>query len=291
MTARARGRPSRPAARAPGSTASVPGLLLALAACAHPPAPRPAPSAYLRPLCTAAAVVPSDEPHPVRVEVDNRTGHDIRIVLDRCLRLTLVGVVAADRTASLRLPDRLLRFGDGLRFHAFTQSPNAWYGAFQSDFDVPVAHLTVSEEAARARLQQPDSLTGVRAVVGSIVEHADDRLARVSVFSSESYAVLTWQCRGGKPELTFASGGRLHADPTLTLDVGHIERSFGRWSLVRAFTDGAVAPDAVIAPFTAATRGARVLTLGVRDGPGDGVRYVFDARGLDEALRRLSCLR
>jgi hypothetical protein len=226
----------------------------------------------------------------MRVAVDNRTGQDIRIVLDRCLRHTLIGVVAADGTALLRLPDRLLRFGDGLRFHAYTQAPNAWYGAFTSDFGVPVAHVTVSEEAARAPLPQPDSLTGVRAAVGSIVAHADNRVSRVSVFSSESYAALTWLCRDGVAELTFASGGRLHGDPTMTLRVGAAERPVGRWSLVRAFTDGALAPDAAIAPFTAAARSARVLTLGVRDGPGEGVHHTFDAHGLDEALHSLACL-
>ncbi len=265
-------------------------LLPALFACAHAPRPDPSPARYLRPLCTAASVVPSDAPHPLRVAVYNRTGQDIRIVLDRCLRHTLLGVVAADGTALLRLPERLLRFGDGLRFHAYTQAPNAWYGAFASDFGVPVAHLTVSEEMARAPLARPDSLTGVRAAVGSIATHADDRISRVSVFSSESYAVLTWQCRDGVAELAFASGGRLHGDPTVTLRTRAGERSFGPWGLVRAFTDGALAPDTVVAPFTAAARSLPVLTLGVRAGPGDGTHYTFDTHGLDEALRSLTCL-
>lgn len=274
--------------------AVAPALLLAplfaASACAHTPGAGPAPSAHLRPLCTAAAVVPSDGPRPVRVEVDNRTGQDIRIVLDRCLRHTLIGVVAADRTASFRLPDRLLLFGDGLRFHAYTQSPNAWYGAFTSDFAVPSAHLEVSKEAARVARRGPEDLAGARAAVGSVVAHADDGMARVSVFSSESYAVLTWLCRDGAAELTFASGGRLRGDPTLTLRTGADERLFGRWTLVRAFTDGAIAPDAVLASFTAAARSARAFTLAVRDGPGEAARYTFDGHGLDEALRTLGCL-
>lgn len=120
------------------------------AACSHTPSAEPPTpgAAEVRPPCPSAFFVLSDEPRPVRVEVENRTDLDVRILLDRCRWWTRLGAVEAGRTAYLRLPARLLRFGDGLRFHAFAEDANRWYGTYESDFGVPVARLVVSPEAA-----------------------------------------------------------------------------------------------------------------------------------------------
>ena len=209
-------------------------------------------------------------------------------------------MVKPGRTAYLRLPQRrLIRYGDKLRFHAFTEDPAAWFGAFESDLAVPVAHLVISPQTAVVTVSAP----------GTAAEDSEDGTARsepivareiggvptVSAFSFDSYAVLTWRCAGAGPALTFSSGGRLGGAPRVTLSLGFEERSFGAWSLIRAYSDGGAAPEAVVAPFTAMIRRASAAVLLVRDGPGTEAgapkRYSFSTRGLDAALAGLDCLR
>lgn len=273
------------------AAASILAVGLAVTACSHsPPVASPAP-APLRSPCPDAAFVPTEAPHPGRVEVENRTGSDVRIVIDRCMWWTRLGIVRAGRTAYLRLPRRLLRYGQGMRFHAFTESPNRWYGAFTSDFDVPLAHLVVSPETALTNVTEPDSLHDEGSAAPAVISRVMDGSSYVSVFSSDSYAVLTWRCTlEGGPELALASGGRLASDPSVTLSLGSGEIPFGRWSLIRAFTDGAAAPEAVVAPFTEAIRRAPAATLVVAIEGEDGRRYDFDTGELDAALAALPCM-
>jgi len=64
-------------------------LATALGAC-HPPPPPP-PAAPPTVQCPRGTFVLSDEPHPVRVEVENRTDKELRIVIDRCLLWSRLG--------------------------------------------------------------------------------------------------------------------------------------------------------------------------------------------------------
>lgn len=279
----------------PGLDRRTPGIaVLALAilltGCAHGK-PVEAPSPERPPPCVGASFVPADQPRPARVAVENRTDHDVRILLDRCRWWTRLGSVGAGRTAYLRLPDRLLRFGEGLRFQAFTEEPNRWYGAYAGDYGVPMAHLVLSPDHALRAVAVPDSLADGGGGRHAVVSRALAGAPAVSAFSFDSYAVLTWRCTVEGAELTFSSGARLAGDPSVTLSVGSRKLPFGTWSLIRAFTDGAAAPADVVAGFTAAIRSAQTVSLLVGVDPDVPEPYSFDTRELDEALRDLDCLR
>jgi len=273
-------------------TAALPIVTAALllAGCAHAHSAGPT-STEPPPPCAGTSSVPSDQPRPVRVAVENHTEQEIRILLDRCLWWTRLGTVEAGRTAYLRLPDRLLRFGEGLRFHAFTETPNRWYGAYAGDFGVPMAHLVVGPDNALQAVTAPDSLAGDGGETRAVLSRALAGAPAVSAFSFDSYAVLTWRCTVEGTELTFSSGGRLAGDPSVTLSLGSGELPFGTWSLIRAYTDGAAAPAGVVGDFTAAVRRAQGITLLVGVEAGNPERYSFDTRELDAALRGLDCLR
>jgi len=227
----------------------------------------------------------------VRVAVENRTDREVRILLDRCLWWTRLGSVEAGRTAYLSLPDRLLRFREGLRFQAFTETPSQWYGAYAGDFGVPTAHLMVSPDNAVEAVTSLDSSAVGGGEASAVVSRALAGEPAVSAFSFDSYAVLTWRCTAEGAELTFSAGGRLAGDPSVTLTVGSRALPFGTWSLIRAYTDGAAAPDEVVAGFTAAIRRARAVTLLVGVAPDVPEHHGFDTRELDQALRGLDCLR
>jgi hypothetical protein len=280
----------RPARDRRASVMAALALAVLLPGCAHgrraePPSPGPAAP------CAGASFVPAGQPRPARVEVENRTEQDVRILLDRCRWWTRLGSVEAGRTVYLRLPDRLLRFGEGLRFHAFTETPNRWYGAYAGDFGVPMAHLVVSADNALQAATAPDTLAGDGGETRAVVSRALAGAPAVSAFSFDSYAVLTWRCTAEGVELTFSSGARLAGDPSVTLSLGSRELRFGTWSLIRAYTDGAAAPAEVVAGFTAAIRRAKAVTLLVGVDPDVPERYSFNTRELDEALRGLDCLR
>lgn len=267
------------------------GLALLLAACGGHPPETPAPKAAGPGVaCPTAEPVAVNEPHPGRVAVENQTDQEVRVLLDRCSWWTVLGSVDAGRTAYLKLPSRLIRFGEGLRFQAYTPDPERWYGSYASDFQVPMAHLVISPETA-LRVQVPDdSVQGPSRAASPVMVHEAGGTTTVSAFSFDSFSVLSWRCTVEGPELVFSSGAKLRTDPQVTLSVAGKEPSTGVWSRVQAFTDGAVAPPELVESFTWAIRQVPAATLLV-GAPGDTPEhYTFSTVELDEALRSLACL-
>lgn len=269
---------------------------LSWAACGGPPPPVPGPapaqalSACPPPLLRAAGRV-----QPSRVRVENRTSDTLVVWLDRCRRHSRLARVAPGASANVRLPDRLVAFPEGLRFHAYTESPARHAGVFVLPVsEVPILELALSDatradEADLARLRSGED---ARDVGGFLVGTGSEGGGYAAVFSGDG-AVLTWACDGrGRRHLTLGTDRTWRADEMavrVRADGGAWQEP-RRWRVVVGLSPSAIAPEADVERVTRLALASRELSL-VLDPVGEGGReaHAFDVTGLERALREQRC--
>lgn len=104
--------------------------------------PRPDPGGLGLP-CEGAYVIGSDLERPARIEVWNETDAELRITLDGCRSIHHLGWVRAGGRTTFPLPETLVAFPDGLRFHVFRVEPGQAAGTHVVDPRGTVARLVI----------------------------------------------------------------------------------------------------------------------------------------------------
>lgn len=98
--------------------------------------------------CESAYVLGSELERPSRIQIRNETEVDLRVVLDQCDRNEHLGWVRSGATAAFALPDKLVRFPDGLRIHAYRgEKSGERFGSYGVEPAGLIARLVVSAPA------------------------------------------------------------------------------------------------------------------------------------------------
>lgn len=273
-----------------------PFLLLLLAACGGPPAPgtpRPDRETGVR-YCPPPLVFEPGATRPVRIRLENRTADTLDVWIDRCWWHTWLASVPPGKYRQPALPDRLLTFPEGLRFHAFDARKDRRYGIYHVPFEERgILTLVLDDEGRVPR----DSLTmyalegqdAGRTIGSFAVLKAPDR-GYAALQAEHGLAIMTWSCTDGEPEVGVSLPSKLEGEAVDVLarrDGGSFE-SLGRWRVQRGPRDAVVPPEGARAAFRRWLSGRAVVDLRVDD---DGARQVhrFRVDGLEEALGALGC--
>lgn len=276
------------------------GIFL-LAACGGPsppaPGPRPAPAAAPSKLTCPLPVQRGDgRIVPRRIRLVNESPDTVDVWIDRCFWHTRLATIPPGRTVQPRLPERLVAFPEGLRFHANTlRTQVEFLGTFTLPLDeVPVLELVVSDEttADPASLQQMVLDDSVRVGGGAVLQGEDDTGGYTALFALRTSSILSWACgEGGRRHLTLSVPGRLEG-PEVTvrarIDEGEWQ-SLGPWPVQSGPTDAVVAPDDLVASFTARALAGRALDFVVTEGSGSTQAHAFDVADLGSALAERAC--
>lgn len=278
-----------------GSRRLLAFVALPLFACAGgggtaPPSPVPRGLSELD-RCPAPLLRAAGESVVRRVRVVNRTGVEATVFVDRCFRHTRVVDVPPGAERLARLPDELIVFPEGLRFHAFDLAERAHLGVFTVEpDDRPVYELVLDDGLA-----VPDSVLvplvfdPSHARVGSFVVEPG-RFA--AIWARGTMAVLTWACDGdARRHLTLSTGDTFageHVAVQVRVDRGDFVAA-GGWSVARDVTDALRAPAAEAERVTERARGATTLAVLVAGDAGVRRVHEFGVTELREALTDLAC--
>jgi hypothetical protein len=271
-------------------------LPLLLAACGGPPAPgTPAPDGNAGvQYCPPPLVFEPGAPHPVRLRIENRTADTLDVWIDRCWWHTWLASVPPGKYRQPALPDRLITFPEGLRFHAFDMGRRSRYGIYHVPFEERGILTLVLDDGSRV---PRDSLTmyalegqdAGRTIGTFAVLTAPDR-GYAALQAEHGLAIMTWSCADGEPEVGVSLPTKVEGeevDVGARRDEGAFE-SVGRWRVQRGPRDAVVPPEGARAAFRRRLSGSAVVDLRVDD---DRARQVhrFHVDGLEEALGALGC--
>ena len=184
----------------------------------------------------------------------------------------------------------MFTFDGFLRFHAYTPTPGERYGSFAVRGESTEVRLTIGPATPTIEYAPPPGGLQSREWIGSVSTHAQDDRVFVSVFSTGTSSVLTWQCLGDEPGLIFTATRHLDGAPEISATMGSGEgRSYGTWRLIQHLSDAAIAPPAVVEAFTEAARRSSSLLLRASTEEDVPQGHAFGVRGLDQALEKLPC--
>lgn len=234
---------------------------------------------------------------PRRVRLVNESPDTVDVWIDRCFWHTRLATVPPGRSAQPRLPERLVAFPEGLRFHANAlRDPIEYLGVFTLPLaEVPVLELVVSEgtRADPASLRQVVLDDSVRVGGGAVIQGDDDAGGYTALFAVRTSAVLSWACgEGGRRFVSLSLAGRVEGDEAevrVRTDGGDW-RPLGRWRVQSGGpTDAVVAPEAHLESLTRAALEARELAFVVTEDSGGTQAHAFDLEGLADALSARAC--
>lgn len=240
-----------------------------------------------------------------RVRLVNRTADTVTVFIDRCFHHTRVASVSPGGSRLMRLPEPLVAFPEGLRFHAYHASRGEHIGVFTvAVTDAPVIDLLLAADAA-----VPDSrLTPVAfnpgdGRVGSFAvsdgppgaggpDRGPDQGGYAAVWARRTLAILTWACdAGGRRHLTLSTGDKLGGGPAtvrLRWDGGTFADA-GSWTISTNVTDAVLAPRAQVDALTRRALAANELDVLLIDDQGGRHLHEFTIEGLERALEARRC--
>lgn len=260
--------------------------------CSSPrPGLPPSIGAATLPACMGGRPFPDGAPRPLWLELENRTSQPLRVLSDSCLRRTFLGVAPQGATTRLRIPGHVFDFEGSLRFHTYVVAPNARFGSYEAEVDVPTITLVIDERTPTVdRGLAADSLD-VGAWLSPVSELDQDDRRVASVFSSGTSSVLTWQCHEGELLVSFTATLGLSGDPEMTATAADLDSTaLGVWSRVDHLTDAAIAPDEHALQMTELVAGRRSIVIAASTEPDIPQGHHFNLSGLDEALAKMACI-
>lgn len=268
--------------------------VLALAGCGGPPpAPPPVPEEASDPPCPLPLAFARDEPRPRHVRIENDTGRELEVYLDRCFWLSRLAVVPPGGWRQARLPGTLIPFEDALWFHAF-DGAEGW-----ATYSIPVR----AEAVLRLVLAPTDStVEQARPRWNPLPEGAErprgpplladaDR-GFVSVWGVGGGGVLTWACRGDEGpwlSLTLDRSSRATEPPGVQVEIEGEWRDAGRWAVLESVTDALVAPLDVGARLTRSIPSTDLVRIDVDEGRSRTTMYAFEVGDVPPLLETLPC--
>lgn len=276
-------------------------VVFLLAACGGPsppvPGPRPAPAAAASKLtCPPPVQRGGGRIVPRRIRLVNESPDTVDVWIDRCFWHTRLATIPPGRTVQPRLPERLVVFPEGLRFHAnVVRTQMEYLGAFTLPLEeVPVLELVVSDETTTdpASLQQMVLDDSVRVGGGAVIQGEDETGGYTALFALRTSSILSWACgEGGRRHLTLSVPGRLEGAEVAVrarVDEGEWE-PLGAWPVQSGPTDAVVAPDDLVASLTARALEGRALDVVVTEASGSTQAHAFDVADLGPALSERGC--
>jgi hypothetical protein len=197
-----------------------------------------------------------------------------------------------------RLPEQLVEFPEGLRFHANAlRDPIEYLGIFT----IPVAEAPVLELVlSHATRADPDGLRGV--VLGetgagggsAILVSDEDDGGYAAVFAHRTAAVLSWACGvAGDRYLSLNTAGRLGGSRVgirFRVDGGPWEDA-GSWDVHPGPTESVVVPEEQVEPLTLRSLAATEVAFVVTTEKGAKQAHAFEVTGLADALATRPCFR
>lgn len=268
--------------------------VVSVAGCGGPEPPQvPRPAGQALTSCPPPLTFRPDQIRPTRVRFDNPTADTLTVFIDRCRHHTRLADIAPGRWAQVPLPDRLVAFPEGLRFHAFDLGEYRRVGTYTT--------AVVAEPILRVRLGEeeivPDS-TLVRLDPGEGQESvgafavSEDFGGYAAVWARHSAAILTWSCgEDGRRYVTISTADKLagdRVDVSLVVGVGRPE-PMGAWEVQEGVTDAVVVPEASVDTLTRIALGAAELSFVLADAADVRRAHTFQTRDLREALAGHAC--
>lgn len=251
--------------------------------------------------CPLPLVFGQGEVRPVRVRIENRTDRPLLVFIDRCYHHTRVADIPPGRIRQPSLPERLVAFPEGLRFHAFDGQAGDHVGVFTVPVEErPVLHLVLDE----ARRADPDSLAQflLSEVQGSemagtwALRTEDEGGGWAALWANPGAGILTWSCVEDRRGVTLGTSDSFTGD---AVDV-RVRRDDGEWAglgawpVQRGIRDALVVPEERHGDLRRWFGGSATVDLVTEDGEGGGEArarraHRFETEGLEEALAALGC--
>lgn len=273
------------------------GLVASLVcACGGPRLPEtPSPAGGMLDRCPPPLLRQDGEVRPVRVRLENATSDTLTVFLDRCFHHTRVATVAPGQWVQEPLPNQLVAFPEGLRFHGFDARGRTYVGTWVAPVrNEPILRLTLaSAEAVPDSMLTHFALRAGQARVGNFAVSDDEEpgVGYAAVFARNTPAILSWACgEEGRRYLTLGTGGSLGGDRVpvrLRLDGGSWREEV--WEVSSGLSDAAVAPEGDVERLTTDALRARRLEVILHPTAGAPQAHVFDLDGLEEALAGRPC--
>jgi hypothetical protein len=205
----------------------------------------------------------------------------------------------------VRLPDPLVAFPEGLRFHAYHSSRVEHVGVFTVPVtDAPIFDLLLTDDAAVPdSLLTPVSFNPGDGRVGSFAvsdglprpggpDRVPDQGGYAAVWARRTLAILTWACDGdGRRHLTLSTGDKLgggRATVRLRWNGGTLADA-GSWQISTNVTDAVLAPRAQVDALTRRALASHQLDVLLIDEAGERHLHEFTVAGLDRALEARRC--
>lgn len=286
--------------------------LVPVAACGGPPpAPPPVPPELEGRDCPLPLVLPPDEVRPRFVRLRNPTDTELAVFLDRCFWHTRLADVPPGRFRQPRLPDELIGFEEGLRFHAYDHADGRYVGTWVSPVgESGVLEVVLGEEERVER----DSLAGDYGLPKGAERSAADQTRTTdpergyaAVWGLGGGGVLTWACSDDVLFLSVALGRKTRSgqragagDPRVDerpppipvgvrFDPSGAWSDAGAWPVTTSFTDAVVAPAEWADSITLRALETGRLELQTDEGRLRRTTFVFDVEGMGAELRLLPC--
>lgn len=259
---------------------------------ATPPVPRPSPAGGLD-RCPPPIVFRAGEVRPIRVRFDNVSGDTLTVFIDRCMHHTRLATVAPGRWTQVPLPDRLVAFPEGLRFHVYDETESRRVGTYVAPV---VAEPILEVRLGEAEVVPDSALSRFRAAEGQgeVGDFAvsEEHGGYSAVWARTSAAILTWSCDdAGKRFVTLSTADKLAGDEaavSLVAGAGRPE-PVGRWPVQEGVTDALVVPDEAIADVTLRALEAVSLNIVIEDAEGRRTAHSFPTDDLRGALAGRAC--
>ena len=175
--------------------------ILLLAACAKAPPPPLPPEAARLGVCPPPLAFEAGAVVPRWVRLENRMADTLTVFIDRCWRHTLVADVPPGMARQVRLPESVVAYPEGLRFHVFDKRATTHLGVYALPVESrPVLSLVVDGESRveQGRLEWYDlEEEGSGRGAGRFALGSDEQGAYAAVWADGSPAILTWACSEG----------------------------------------------------------------------------------------------
>lgn len=253
--------------------------------------------------CPLPLVFSQGQVRPVRIRIENRMDRPLLIFIDRCYHHTRMADVPPGRIRQPSLPERLVAFPEGLRFHAFDGDKGDHVGVFTVPMEErPVLHLVLDEKAR----SDPDSLATFLLSEDQRAEMAgtwalrteDEGGGWAALWANPGAGILTWSCVDDRRGVTLGTSDSFTGD---AVDV-RVRRDdggwvpLGAWPVQRGIRDALVVPEELHPDLRRWFAGRAMVDLVTedREGGGEGVSrsrrvHRFETDGLEEALAALGC--
>lgn len=261
--------------------------------------------------CPLPLVFGQGEVRPVRIRIENRTDRPLLVFIDRCYHHTRMADVPPGRIRQPSLPERLVAFPEGLRFHAFDGQAGDHVGVFTVPVEErPVLHLLLDEE----RRVDPDSLTTFllsedqrSEMAGSWALRTEDQGGGwAALWANPGAGILTWSCVEDRRGVTLGTSDSFTGDAVavrVRRDDGEWV-DMGAWPVQRGIRDALVVPEERYQDLRRWFGGTGTVDLVTEDGANGATGatreqgeegsirrrvHRFETEGLEEALAALGC--